>query len=70
MTEEEFEKIVDLYLDSTSKSNVELTNAMNSLTKIHSETKQNIIDLTYYLDSIEEMYNKILNEYNLRIKNG
>jgi len=26
--------------------------------------------LTYYLDSVEEIYNKILEEYNSRTKNG
>lgn len=70
MTKDDFEKIVDIYLDAKDKSNVELANAMNELTRIHSETKQTIIDLTYYLDNIEEMYNKILAEYNSRIKNG
>ena len=43
---------------------------MNSLTKTHFDTKKTIIDLTYYLDNVEEMYNKILEEYNLRNKNG
>ena len=69
MTKEEFLKIVELYKDITNKSNIEITDAMNNLTKTHFETKNTIIDLTYYLDSIEEMYNKIITEYNRRTKN-
>ncbi|MCF8340147.1 MAG: hypothetical protein K9I82_04150 [Chitinophagaceae bacterium] len=69
MTKEEFLKIVELYKDITNKSNIEITEAMNNLTKAHFETKNTIIDFTYYLDSIEEMYNKILTEYNRRTKN-
>ena len=70
MIKEEFEEIVGLYKDAKNRSNSELTNAMNSLTKTHFDTKKTIIDLTYYLDSVEEMYNKILEEYNSRNKNG
>jgi predicted RND superfamily exporter protein len=70
MIKEEFEEIVGLYKDAKNRSNSELVNAMNSLTKTHFDTKKTIIDLTYYLDSVEEMYNKILEEYNSRNKNG
>ena len=70
MIKEEFEEIVGLYKDAKNRSNYELANAMNSLTKTHFDTKKTIIDLTYYLDSVEEMYNKILEEYNSRNKNG
>jgi hypothetical protein len=70
MIKEEFEEIVGLYKDAKNRSNSELANAMNSLTKTHFDTKKTIIDLTYYLDNVEEMYNKILEEYNSRNKNG
>ena len=70
MIKEEFEQIVELCKDAKNRSNSELTHAMNNLTKMHFDTKKTIIDLTYYLDSVEEMYNKILEEYNSRNKNG
>jgi hypothetical protein len=43
---------------------------MNDLTKTFNDTKIKIIDLTHYLDNIEDMYHKILSEYNSRVKNG
>lgn len=70
MTKEEFEEVIELSKDVKNRSNVELTNAMNNLTKNHFDTKNTIIDLTYYLDNVEEMYNKILAEYNSRGNNG
>ena len=70
MTTEEFTKIVEICKELKSKSNVELTTAMNDLTKTFTDTKIKIIDLTHYLDNIEDMYNKILSEYNSRVKNG
>lgn len=70
MTNEEFIKIVEICKELKGKSNVDLTNAMNDLTKTFNNTKIKIIDLTHYLDNIEEMYHKILSEYNSRVKNG
>ena len=70
MTNEEFIKILDLYKDSKTKSNGELTKAMDSLTQTYDEIKTKIIDLTHYLDNVENIYNKILSEYNSRVKNG
>jgi predicted RND superfamily exporter protein len=70
MTNEEFIKILDLYKDSKTKSNGELTKAMDILTQTYDEIKTKIIDLTHYLDNVENIYNKILSEYNSRVKNG
>ena len=41
MIKEEFEEIVGLYKDAKNRSNSELANAMNSLTKTHFDTKKN-----------------------------
>ena len=70
MTNEEFIKIVEICKELKGKSNIDLTNAMNDLTKTFNDTKIKIIDLTHYLDNIEDMYHKILPEYNSRVKNG
>lgn len=40
---------------------------MDSLTQDFDDTKEKIINLTYYLDKVEELYNNILNEYQNRI---
>ena len=39
---------------------------MDKLTTDFDTTKNNIIGLTLYLDKVEEMYNKTLNEYQTR----
>jgi hypothetical protein len=41
---------------------------MDLLTTDFEATKQNIISLTYYLDTVEELYNSILKEYQSRGK--
>jgi hypothetical protein len=40
---------------------------MDFLNDDFQETKEMIINLTYHLDNIEEMYNKILKEHESRI---
>lgn len=52
-----------------------LKNIQNSILETHLEklstefdkTKNNIISLTYHLDTVEELYNKILEEYKTRV---
>jgi hypothetical protein len=39
---------------------------MDQLTTEFETTKQNILGLSFYLDKIEELYNKILKEYQER----
>jgi hypothetical protein len=39
---------------------------MDKLTTDFELTKNNIINLTVYLDNVEELYNKILDEYQSR----
>lgn len=52
-----------------------IKNIQNSILETHLEklsaefdiTKNNIISLTYHLDTVEELYNKILEEYKTRV---
>lgn len=61
-------------LEDISKSNLKdlpnskLVEIMDILSKDFEETKANIINLTYYLDNIEIIYNKTLEEYQNRTK--
>jgi hypothetical protein len=41
---------------------------MDKLTEDFEMTKQNIINLTHYLDKVEELYENILKEFQLRAK--
>jgi len=51
------------------KSNSDLTGMLDNLSNHFNITKNIVINLTYELDQIEELYNKILKEYNKR-QNG
>jgi len=67
MTKEEItKKTIEVINDPSSSSNTELTLALDIINTDYETTKENIIKLTYYLDSLEENYNKILKEYNKR----
>ena len=66
MTKEEFEKIVQELGDLKSLPNNKLIEVMDTLTTEFELTKNNIIGLTFYLDKIEEFYNKSLDEYQSR----
>ena len=66
MNKEEFENIVKELGDLKNLPNTRLIDIMDKLTTDFDLTKNNIIALTLYLDSVEEMYNKTLNEYQNR----
>lgn len=66
MNKEEFENIVKEQSDLKNLPNSKLIEFMDKLTSDFDETKNNIIALTIYLDKVEELYNKILNEYQSR----
>lgn len=66
MKSEEFEKIVKDLGDLKNLSNNVLIENMDLLTTDFELTKNNIINLTLYLDKVEEMYNKMLGEYQNR----
>jgi hypothetical protein len=67
MTKEEItKKTIEVINDPSSSSNTELTLALDIINTDYETTKDNIIKLTYHLDSLEENYNKILKEYKKR----
>jgi hypothetical protein len=66
MNKEEFENIIKLQSDLKDQPNSKLIEVMDKLTTEFDLTKDSIINSTFYLDKIEELYNKILNEYQSR----
>ena len=66
MVKEEFENIVKELGDLKNIPNTKLIEIMDKLTTDFEVTKNNIIGLTVYLDSVEELYNKTLKEYQSR----
>jgi hypothetical protein len=66
MNKEEFENIVKELGDSKNLPNSKLIEIMDKLTNDFDLTKNSIIGLTVYLDSVEELYNKTLKEYQSR----
>jgi hypothetical protein len=68
MEKEIFEKILDEHRDLKNLPNSVLVEHMDILSESFEMTKQNIINLTYYLDKVEELYNLTLNEYQSRVK--
>ena len=66
MNKEEFESIIKDLGDIKNLPNSELIKIMDKLTTDFEITKNNIISLTIYLDKVEELYNKSLDEYQLR----
>lgn len=66
MTENEIKEINDLVLDLGNQPNSKLVEIMDKLSLDFEETKSELINLTFYLDNIESLYNKILKEYQKR----
>lgn len=66
MTNEEFENIVKNLGELKELPNNKLIEMMDKLTNDFEITKVNIINLTHYLDKVEELYNKTLSEYQSR----
>lgn len=66
MKKEEFEQILQEEKDLKNLPNSKLVEFMDKLTNDFETTKQNIINYTLYLDRVEELYNKFLNEYQNR----
>ena len=62
------EKIKDVLTNYKNKSNKDLTAAMDFLYQDFGDTKSLIIKLTHHLDGTEKAYNKLLDEYQSRIK--
>lgn len=62
------EKILEIANDVENKSNKDLTNTLIELKNEFDKTKELIISLTRHLDVVDELYNKVNNEMNKRIK--
>ena len=66
MKKEEVENIIKEQGDLKNHSNSKLIENMDKLTNDFEMTKTNILNLTLYLDKVEELYNNILKEYQSR----
>ena len=66
MKKEEFENIVNLQNNLKEQPNSKLIEVMDILTTDFELTKENIINLTMYLDKLEELYNNTLKEFQSR----
>jgi hypothetical protein len=62
----ETEKLKEIIQDYKNKPNKDLTLVMDYINEEFNKTKKNIIDSTYYLDSLEKTYNQLLKEYQKR----
>jgi len=68
MTTEEFDTILKEQGELKNLPNSRLIEMMDKLSTDFDLTRTNIINLTMYLDSVEELYNKTLKEYEQRNK--
>lgn len=62
------EKIIEIVNDVKNKSNKDLFLAINELNDEFEKTKTLIVNLTRHLDTVEDLYNKINDEIEKRIK--
>lgn len=68
MKKEEFDLITENENKLQDATNSDLIKYMDLLSEDFDFTKEEIIKMTYYLDRVEELYNKCLNIYNSRVK--
>ena len=66
MTEEEIKIMVESSKDVDKLSNKSLESNMDKLATEFEETKKNIINMTYYLDRVEQLYDVMLKEHKKR----
>jgi hypothetical protein len=64
----EKEKVINIANNSENSSNKDLVDVRDFLIEEYTQTKDLIIDLTKHLDGVEELYNKVNNELEKRIK--
>ena len=60
------ERLKTIITDFKSKNNGELKFALDELSQDFEETKGMLVKLSYHLDSVEKIYNDILEEYKKR----
>lgn len=60
------EKIIEITQDVENKSNKDLFAVENELFIEFEKTKELILDLTKHLDSVENLYNKVIEEIDKR----
>lgn len=68
MKKEEFDFISENENKVGDLTNSDLIKYMDLLSEDFEFTKNEIIKMTYYLDRVEELYNKCLDVYNTRVK--
>ena len=66
MTKQELEQIIEEQKDLKNLPKTKLVEQMDKLTIDFEELKKSIINLTYSLDRIEELYNNTLKEFQSR----
>lgn len=66
MTQEEFKLIQENATNVDKIPNAKLEESMDKLSQEFEEIKNSIIGMSFYLDKIEELYNRILKEYQNR----
>lgn len=60
-------KIIEIVSDPSIKSNKDLSECLNFLNDEFENTKDTIVKLTRYLDTVETSYNKINEELGKRV---
>jgi hypothetical protein len=63
MKDEKFKEILDSQLTLNDLPNTKLVEYLDLLSYDFDSTKESIIKSTLYLDSVEELYNRILKVY-------
>jgi len=66
MTKEDFDNILSEQKNIKNIPNSKIIEYMDIVTKDFETTKSNLINMSYYLDKLEELYNSMLKEYQSR----
>ena len=66
MTKENFDNILSEQKNIKNIPNSKLIEYMDVITEDFETTKSNLINMSYYLDKLEELYNFMLKEYQSR----
>lgn len=64
----EIEKLKQIILECETRPNSDLVKVMDFLKEDFDETKEKLVKLSLHLDGVENLYNKVLKEYNKRLK--